>query len=117
MIEEEIGFLRSGLSRVIGEIPENSLVGLITFGRYVCVHELGFFGRVPKVYVFNGAKEITKDQVLEQMGFFLKKPRPATGVVAGVRDGLSQESISRFLLPAADCEFALNSVSSPYSFV
>lgn len=43
MIEEEIGFLRSGLSRVIGEIPENSLVGLITFGRYVCVHELGFF--------------------------------------------------------------------------
>ncbi|KAL8227966.1 hypothetical protein R6Q57_015550 [Mikania cordata] len=110
MIEEEIGFLRSGLSRVIGEIGGNSLVGLITFGRYVCVHELGFFGRIPKVYVFNGAKEITKDQILEQMGFFLKKPRPATGVVAGVRDGLSQESINRFLLPAADCEFALNSV-------
>ncbi|KVH97189.1 Gelsolin domain-containing protein [Cynara cardunculus var. scolymus] len=110
MIEEEIGYLRSGLSRVIGEIPENSLVGLITFGRYVCVHELGFFGKIPKVYVFNGTKEITKDQVLEQMGFFLKKPRPATGVVAGVRDGLSQESISRFLLPAAECEFALNSV-------
>ncbi|KAJ0837017.1 putative protein transport protein Sec23 [Helianthus annuus] len=92
------------------EIGGECFVGLITFGRYVCVHELGFFGRMNKVYVFNGGKDISKDQVLEQMGFFLKKPRPATGVVAGVRDGLSQESINRFLLPAADCEFALNSV-------
>ncbi|GJU13051.1 transport protein Sec23-like protein [Tanacetum coccineum] len=110
MIEEEIGFLKSGLERVIGEINGECLVGLITFGRYVCVHELGFFGKMPKVYVFNGAKDITKDQVLEQTGFFLKKPRPSSGVVAGVRDGLSQESINRFLLPAADCEFALNAV-------
>ncbi|KAF5777925.1 putative protein transport protein Sec23 [Helianthus annuus] len=85
VIEEEIGFLRSGLSRVIGEIGGECFVGLITFGRYVCVHELGFFGRKNKVYVFNGGKEISKDQILEQMGFFLKKPRPATGVVAGVK--------------------------------
>ncbi|XP_024962323.1 protein transport protein SEC23-like [Cynara cardunculus var. scolymus] len=110
IIEEEIGFLRSGLSRAIGEIPGNSLVGLITFGRYVCVHELGFFGKMPKVYVFNGSKEISKDQVLEQIGFFLKKARSSMTGVPGTRDGHLQDNVSRFLLPAAECEFALNSV-------
>lgn len=109
MIEEEIGFLKSALSQAVGLLPENSLVGLITFGTYVNVHELGF-AQIPKVYVFKGSKEVTKDQVLEQMNFFAKRPKPAIGVIAGVRDGLSQESISRFLLPAAECEFAINSI-------
>ncbi|EPS65594.1 hypothetical protein M569_09173 [Genlisea aurea] len=109
VIEEELGFLKSSLLQVLGMVPENCLVGLITFGTYVHVHELGF-GQIPKVHVFKGTKNITKDQLLEQMGFFTKRPRPATGVIAGVRDGLSHESISRFLLPASDCEFVLNSI-------
>ncbi|KAF7137583.1 hypothetical protein RHSIM_Rhsim07G0044000 [Rhododendron simsii] len=99
VIEEEVGFLKSSVSQAVGLLPENSMVGLITFGTYV-----------PKVYVFKGSKEVTKDQIMEQMGFFVKRARPATGVVAGVRDGLSQESISRFLLPASECEFAMNSI-------
>ena len=65
---------------------------------------------MPKTYVFKGSKDVTKDQLLEQMSFFAKKPRPAVGVVAGARDGLSTESISRFLVPASECEFTLNSV-------
>ncbi|XP_027334505.1 protein transport protein SEC23 [Abrus precatorius] len=109
VIEEEIGFLRSALSQAVELLPENSLVGLVTFGTFVHVHELGF-GIVPKTYVFKGSKDISKDQLLEQMSFFAKKPRPAVGVVAGARDGLSSESISRFLVPASECEFTLNSV-------
>ncbi|XP_075476900.1 protein transport protein SEC23 C-like isoform X2 [Primulina tabacum] len=109
VIEEELGFLKSALLQVLGMVAENCLVGLITFGTYVHVHELGF-GQISKVHVFKGTKEVTKDQLLEQMGFFAKRPRPSTGVIAGVRDGLSQESISRFLLPASDCEFVLNSI-------
>nr|KYP76622.1 Protein transport protein SEC23 [Cajanus cajan] len=109
VIEEEIGFLRSALSQAVELLPEKSLVGLITFGTFVHVHELGF-GAVPKTYVFKGSKDVTKDQLLEQMNFFVKMPRPAVGVVAGVRDGLSMESISRFLVPASECEFTLNSV-------
>ncbi|GFZ02705.1 Sec23/Sec24 protein transport family protein [Actinidia rufa] len=109
LIEEELGFLRSAVSQAVGLVPENSLVGLITFGTYVYVHELGF-GQIPKVYVFRGSKEVTKDQVIEQMGFFAKRPKPAMGVIAGVRDGLSQETIARFLLPASECEFAINSI-------
>ncbi|KAK7286719.1 hypothetical protein RJT34_21921 [Clitoria ternatea] len=109
VIEEEIGYLRSALSQAVELLPENSLVGLITFGSLVHVHELGF-SVVPKTYVFKGSKDVSKDQLLEQMSFFANKPRPAIGVVAGARDGLSSESISRFLVPASECEFTLNSV-------
>ncbi|GKV06203.1 hypothetical protein SLEP1_g18117 [Rubroshorea leprosula] len=109
IIEEEMAFLKSALSQAIGLLPDNSLVGLITFGTLVHVHELGF-GQIPKTYVFKGSKEVSKDQLLEQMSFFIKKPKPPTGVIAGARDGLSSESIARFLLPASECEFALNSV-------
>ncbi|KAL3516695.1 hypothetical protein ACH5RR_023597 [Cinchona calisaya] len=109
VIEEEIGFLKSSLLQVLGTMPENCLIGLITFGTYVHVHEVGY-GQIPKVYVFKGSKEVTKEQVLEHMGFFANKPKPTIGVIAGARDGLSQESIARFLLPASECEFTLNSI-------
>ncbi|XP_064935492.1 protein transport protein SEC23 C-like isoform X2 [Musa acuminata AAA Group] len=109
MIEEEIVFLKSALSQAIELLPENSLVGLITFGTYVQVHELGF-GHMPKSYVFKGSKEYTKEQLLDQMCFFAGKARPNVGVIAGPRDGLSSESVGRFLLPASECEFVLNSV-------
>ncbi|GMI70224.1 hypothetical protein like AT2G21630, partial [Hibiscus trionum] len=109
IIEEEMAFLKSALSQAIGLLPDNSLVGLITFGTLVHVHELGF-STIPKTYVFKGSKDVSKDQLLEQMNFFLLKPKPPTGVIAGARDGLSSESIARFLLPASDCEFALNSI-------
>ncbi|KAH9733673.1 protein transport protein SEC23 [Citrus sinensis] len=95
IIEEEMSFLKSALSQAIDLLPDNSLVGLITFGTLVQVHELGGFGQIiPKTYVFKGSKD----------------PKPSTGVIAGVRDGLSSDTIARFLVPAFDCEFTLNSV-------
>lgn len=109
VLEEELGFLKSALAQAFELLPEKSLVGLVTFGAYVQVHELGY-GHVPKCYVFKGTKEVTKDQILEQMSFFTKSPKPPVGVIAGVRDGLSAESVSRFLLPASECEFVVNSV-------
>ena len=112
MIEEEIGYLKSALFQALHLVPDETLVGLITFGTFVQVHELGFSGGsgIPKSYIFKGSKEFTRDQVMEQLNFFAKKLKPAIGVVAGVRDGLSPESIARFLLPASECEFTLNLV-------
>lgn len=109
IIEEEMAFLKSALSQAIDLLPDNSLVGLITFGTLVHVHELGF-SQIPKTYVFKGSKDVSKDQLLDQLNFFLNKPKPTAGVIAGARDGLSSDTIARFLLPASDCEFALNSV-------
>ncbi|KAJ8626048.1 hypothetical protein MRB53_019355 [Persea americana] len=109
IIEEELSFLKSALSQAVDLLPDNSLVGLITFGTNVHVHELGF-SHIPKNYIFRGSKDVSKDQILDHLNFFLKKPKPITGVIAGARDGLSSESISRFLLPASECEFVLSSV-------
>jgi protein transport protein SEC23 len=69
IIEEELGYLKGALSQAISLVPENALVGLITFGGHVQVHELGFseFG-CPKAYVFRGSKELSKEQVLDQLG-------------------------------------------------
>ncbi|VAI02757.1 unnamed protein product [Triticum turgidum subsp. durum] len=78
MIEEEIGYLKSALAQAVELLPDQSLVGFITFGTYVQVHELGF-GLLPKSHVFKGTKEIKKDQILEQMGFLTGKTKPTTG--------------------------------------
>ncbi|VAH94101.1 unnamed protein product [Triticum turgidum subsp. durum] len=78
MIEEEIGYLKSALAQAVELLPDHSLVGFITFGTYVQVHELGF-GLLPKSHVFKGTKEIKKDQILEQMGFLTGKTKPTTG--------------------------------------
>ena len=43
-------------------LPPNALVGLITFGKMVHVHELGAEG-ISKSYVFRGTKDLTAKQV------------------------------------------------------
>uniref|UniRef100_A0A803MZV8 Protein transport protein SEC23 n=1 Tax=Chenopodium quinoa TaxID=63459 RepID=A0A803MZV8_CHEQI len=113
LIEEEIGYLKLALSQALDLMSDDALIGFITFGSFVQVHELGFSGGgsgIPKCYVFKGSKEVSKDKVMEQLNFFDRKLKPAAGVVAGVRDGLTPESIARFLLPASECEFTLNSL-------
>lgn len=111
IIEEELGYLKMALTQAIGLLPGHALVGLVTFGTQVHVHELGF-SEISKSYVFKGSKDVTKDQILDQLGLLDSAPgRPKpVGVIAGVRDGLTAKSISRFLLPASDCEFTLTSV-------
>ncbi|CBI39378.3 unnamed protein product, partial [Vitis vinifera] len=68
MIEEELGFVKSALKRAIGLLPENALVGFVSFG----------------------TQEISKDQ--------------------GVQNGYASSGVTRFLLPASDCEYTLNSL-------
>ena len=51
LIEEELSALKQSLTRALSLLPENALVGLITYGTHVHVHELGF-GDCAKSYVF-----------------------------------------------------------------
>jgi len=81
-------------------MPQNALVGFITFGAMCYVHELSST-ILPKAYAFRGAKEYTAQQVAYQLGFALKNdPRGAMGSAAA----------RRFLMPVAECEFTLNSL-------
>lgn len=108
LIEEELGFLKSALRQALGLLPENALVGLISYGTQVQVHELGF-SDLPKVYVFRGTKELSQEQILDQLGLSPASANragklPASGGAAGT------DVVTRFLLPASECEYTLNSV-------
>ncbi|XP_057429430.1 protein transport protein SEC23 E-like [Lotus japonicus] len=106
LIAEEIGFLKSALSQAIELLPDNALVGFISFGTQVQVHELGF-SDISKVYVFRGSKDIPKDQILEQLGLASASAsarRPQKVAPS------SNSLVSRFLMPASDCEYTLNAL-------
>lgn len=114
MIEEEMTFVKSALRRAIVSLPDNALVGLISFGTQVHVHELGF-SEMSKVYIFRGSKEVSKDQVLDQLGLGLAGrrtgPTAGAGFIKGpVQSGIPNSGVNRFLLPASDCEYTLNSL-------
>ncbi|PKU82752.1 protein transport protein SEC23-like [Dendrobium catenatum] len=113
VIEEEFGFVKSAMRRAIGLIPENALVGLITYGTQVQLHELGF-SELSKLYVFRGTKEISKELILDQVGLSAPGSAPTPGFPKGgmlQANGLHPAvSINRFLLPASDCEYTLNAL-------
>ncbi|OAY60546.2 hypothetical protein MANES_01G055708v8 [Manihot esculenta] len=108
MIEEEFGFVKSALKRVIGLLPDNALVGFVSFGMQAQVHELGF-SDMSKVYVFRGNKEISKDQIMEQLGLGVSGRRAPVGYrQKGMQNGFPILGVTRFLLPASEGEYTLN---------
>ena len=48
-------------------LPPNALIGLITYGKMVQVHELGCEG-CSKSYVFRGTKDLTAKQIQDMLG-------------------------------------------------
>jgi len=66
MDEEELTELKNSIKSSLALLPENSLVGLITFGRIVSLWELN--DRFLKSFVFNGAKDYTVKQLHEWLG-------------------------------------------------
>ncbi|XP_010435181.1 PREDICTED: protein transport protein SEC23 [Camelina sativa] len=110
MIEEELGYAKSALKQAIGLLPENALVGFVSFGTQAHVHELGF-SEMSKVFVFKGNKEVTKDQILDQLGLGSSSRRaPTSGFPRGAQNGFQSSGVNRFLLPASECEYTLDSL-------
>ncbi|XP_027340262.1 protein transport protein SEC23-like isoform X1 [Abrus precatorius] len=111
IIHEELEFVKSALRQAIGLLPDNALVGFVSFGTQVQVYELGF-SDMSKVYVFRGSKEISKEQVLEQLGLAgVSVRRPyQKGIGMQAQPLPAAAAVTRFLLPASDCEYTLNSL-------
>jgi len=65
--DAELVELKDSLQQSINFIPEEAMIGLITYGKMVQVHELGF-SECPKCFVFRGDKEMTAPQVQQQLG-------------------------------------------------
>nr|XP_061798416.1 protein transport protein Sec23A isoform X3 [Nerophis lumbriciformis] len=69
--DEDLQALKESLQMSLSLLPPTALVGLITFGRIVHVHELGCEG-ISKSYVFKGTKDLSAKQLQEMLG--LSKP-------------------------------------------
>lgn len=65
--DDELTALKESLQMSLSLLPPNSLIGLITFGKMVHVHELGCDG-CTKSYVFRGTKELTAKQIQDMLG-------------------------------------------------
>jgi protein transport protein SEC23 len=67
MDDEELAALKESLQMSLSLLPPNAMVGLITFGKMVQVHELGCDG-ISKSFVFRGTKDYNAKQVQEMLG-------------------------------------------------
>uniref|UniRef100_G1PN06 Protein transport protein SEC23 n=1 Tax=Myotis lucifugus TaxID=59463 RepID=G1PN06_MYOLU len=67
MEDEDLQALKESMQMSLSLLPPTALVGLITFGRMVQVHELGCEG-ISKSYVFRGTKDLTAKQLQEMLG-------------------------------------------------
>uniref|UniRef100_A0A667XEQ5 Protein transport protein SEC23 n=1 Tax=Myripristis murdjan TaxID=586833 RepID=A0A667XEQ5_9TELE len=76
MEDEDLQALKESLQMSLSLLPPTALVGLITFGRMVQVHELGCEG-ISKSYVFRGTKDLSAKQLQEMLG--LTKPSASQG--------------------------------------
>ncbi|CAG5120210.1 unnamed protein product, partial [Candidula unifasciata] len=60
--DDDLQGLKESLQMSLSLLPPNALIGLITFGKMVQVHELGNEG-VSKSYVFRGTKDLNAKQI------------------------------------------------------
>mmetsp|Transcript_6305 Transcript_6305/g.14506 ORF Transcript_6305/g.14506 Transcript_6305/m.14506 type:complete len:766 (-) Transcript_6305:277-2574(-) len=103
--EEEMDELKDSLQQTLNLIPENSLVGLITYGTHVMVHELGFTD-CPRAHVFSGTKEYATQRVQDLLNIM----PPGRGGAANGAPGARESALGRFLLPVGECSFTLESI-------
>ncbi|XP_043689743.1 protein transport protein SEC23-like [Telopea speciosissima] len=99
--KEELRALKNELLLVVAQLPENALVGLVTFDSMVCVHDLGFADCLRAV-VFHGERELSSDRVQELLGISCFKNERCGKMSAIQKQG--------FLLPLSECEFNLTTV-------
>ncbi|VVT51558.1 uncharacterized protein SAPINGB_P003136 [Magnusiomyces paraingens] len=108
---ENLQALKDTLIVSLSLIPPNALVGLITFGSMVFLHELGYT-ECSKLHVFRGDKEVTPKDLQSKLGL---NPHPismAPGHQAAQNPAAAilQQGYSRFLQPVQECEFQLTNL-------
>eukprot|EP00698_Gefionella_okellyi_P006378 TRINITY_DN15734_c0_g1_i1.p1 TRINITY_DN15734_c0_g1~~TRINITY_DN15734_c0_g1_i1.p1 ORF type:complete len:770 (+),score=130.16 TRINITY_DN15734_c0_g1_i1:43-2310(+) len=105
--EAELVALREALTLSLSWLPEHALVGLVTFGTTVQVHEIGY-GECSKAVVFRGTRDITPDQMRELLGLGQRRGAQQRGPAPQQQQ--ARPGASRFLLPASECEFVLQTI-------
>uniref|UniRef100_A0A1A9UN52 Protein transport protein SEC23 n=1 Tax=Glossina austeni TaxID=7395 RepID=A0A1A9UN52_GLOAU len=119
---EELDALKDSLQMSLSLLPPTALVGLITFGKMIQVHELGAEG-CSKSYVFRGTKDLSAKQVQDMLGI----GRMVSGSQAGANQPMlgqqrmpgavgaqaaASSPANRFLQPVSKCDIALGDLLS-----
>lgn len=99
--EEELKALRASLVAGLSLLPSNAIVGVVTFGAMVQVHELTQSDCMNS-YVFRGSKEYTTEQVQDMLGLPPLQPTPQAAQQA--------LAANRFLMPAKECDLAISTL-------
>ncbi|KAL9037711.1 MAG: hypothetical protein Q9214_005577, partial [Letrouitia sp. 1 TL-2023] len=105
--EDSLKALKDSLVMSLSLLPPHALVGLITYGTMVQVHELGYT-ECAKSYVFRGSKDYAAKQVQEMLNLSSSVARPSVSHQPG-RPSTTMGPVARFLLPVHQCEFQLTS--------
>uniref|UniRef100_H2ZP47 Protein transport protein SEC23 n=1 Tax=Ciona savignyi TaxID=51511 RepID=H2ZP47_CIOSA len=98
MDDEDLQAMKESLQMSLSLLPNNAVIGLITYGRMVQVHELGTEG-ISKSYVFRGTKDLAAKQIQEMLGLN-KSPtnNPQT------QQNQQARPANRFLQPLHKCD-------------
>ncbi|XP_038074686.1 protein transport protein Sec23A-like [Patiria miniata] len=103
MDDDDLQALKESLQMSLSLLPPNALIGLITFGRMVQVHELGCEG-CSKSYVFRGTKDLNAKQIQEMLGIGRTSAQPQ---MRGQQQQQQQQPMNRFLQPVHKCDMNL----------
>jgi protein transport protein SEC23 len=103
--EDSLQALKDTLVMSLSLLPPNALVGLITFGTNVAVHEIGYT-ECSKSYVFRGGKDYPAKQIQEMLGLSAPGLRPNAPPQQG-RPQPPMGAAARFLLPVQQAEFQI----------
>jgi len=115
-LKEELSELADSLTQALHLLPEDSLVGLITFGTNISVYELGSES-ISKAYVMRGSREYTPSKIGEMLG--CSRGAAPAGNQPGAPNGQpnlpqgggpGQEIMDRFLLPVSECSFVIETI-------
>ena len=99
--QEELSAMKTSIMMTLSHLPENSTVGLITFGRTVQLYELGF-DLLPKSFVFNGKKETEMKDIIKFLGL---TPPPK-----GININTPNQQANKFLCNYSQCDVHLESI-------
>lgn len=115
LVESELQALKDSLEQVLQLLTStapNALLGLITFGTTVQIHEIGY-EHCAKSFTFKGTKELATQQLHDLLGLSAGvRPGAPGGARGAPKADAGRVAAGRFLLPIAEAEFAISSVLS-----
>jgi len=109
--ESELDSLKDSVQQTLNLLPEDALVGLITFGAHVLVHEIGF-GECHKAIAFRGAKDYPGAKVQELLNISAAPKGPQASHAAQHQGAAAgrESAIGKYLMTAGDASFTVESI-------